>query len=517
MKTLKNVLAVCAVVAVCLVSGRTYGMEILHDFSKSSSDGWYPDGMTLLEYDGKLYGTTELGGASDSRGWKYSTGTIFRINKDGTDFTLLHSFNHWDTTNGSFPEGGSVIETRGVFYGMTPSGGAGTGKRGTIYKINPDGSGFSVIYSFDYTSETGSRPKGDLTSYGGVLYGMASDSGGPTDGVIFRLNTDGSGYTVVHEFNDPTDGSEPYGTLRLGPDGKFYGMTYAGGENGCGTLFSFDPNENSFAVVRHFAESDGYNPDGSVTIGSDGTIYGLLDYDYGSVYKINPNGTGFTVLHAFDDVPDGYCPYMATLTLADDGRLYGTTIWGGTNDSGTIFSLNTDGTDYQILYNFGVAPESGEYPTGGLTYNNGLLYGTTRAGGNEGGGIIFSFPTFGLIEDTIGANYTEIPKLADLDPSEVTNLTDQLMALYFAGERGENPATLSLYGLKWEYFPESIAGYQPGHFYQDGDYYIFYLGSGIKGVLDGGGGGDVPEPSTLLLLLPFIGFGIRRMKRRSHE
>jgi len=518
MKIMKNVFAVCAVVAVCLITSETRAIEILHNFTQSSSDGWYPDGVTLLVYDGKLYGTTNEGGASDSRGGSYSDGTIFRMDKDGANFTILHSFDNADPANGSYPVGNSVIEVGGVLYGMTGVGGASIDRKGTIYKINPDGTGFSLLHSFNGTDGMGTVPRGDLTSYGGVLYGMASDDYRSTDdGVIFKINMDGTGYEVVHDFNGQTDGRWPYGTLRLGSDGKFYGMTSQGGANECGTIFSINPDGTGFSVLHPFAENEGYNPSASVTIGSDGAIYGTLSYDYGSVYKVNPNGTGFTVLHPFGDIPDGYTPWLSGVTIGGDGRLYGTTFYGGENDWGTIFTINPDGSDYQILHVFGDSPENGGCPMA-LTYDNGLLYGTARygegtSGWQNGPGVIFSFPTLGLIEDTIGANYTEIPRLADLDPAEVANLTDQLMDLYFSGERGESPATLSLYGLKWEYFPQSIEGYQPGHFYQDGDYYVFYLGSGVKGLLEGGGG-EVPEPSTLLLLLPFIGFGLRKLKRR---
>ena len=118
-----------------------------------------------------------------------------------------------------------------------------------------------------------------------------------------------------------------------------------------------------------------------------------------------------TVLHNFDCSPtDGKVP--AARLLLSGNTLYGTTSIGGSNNNGTVFSVNTDGTGYRTLYAFG--PGNGYYswyfngtnyyhnwdgqnPRAGLTISGDTLYGTTSGGGlPEGGGDVFSINTNGV-------------------------------------------------------------------------------------------------------------------------
>ena len=85
---------------------------------------------------------------------------------------------------------------------------------------------------------------------------------------------------------------------------------------------------------------------------------------------------------------------MASLILS--GKiLYGTTDSGGNGGSGTVFGVNTDGSDFSVLYNFTATsgPRStnsdGTFPEGIILSSN-ILYGTAYNGGKSGKGTVFS-------------------------------------------------------------------------------------------------------------------------------
>src|SRR5438105_2552593 len=58
----------------------------------------------------------------------------------------------------------------------------------------------------------------------------------------------------------------------------------------------------------------------------------------------------FTTLHSFTGGSDGGRPYAGLIFSGN--TLYGTTYFGGISDKGTVFAVNTDGTGFTILHNF---------------------------------------------------------------------------------------------------------------------------------------------------------------------
>src|SRR5207245_1073680 len=100
---------------------------------------------------------------------------------------------------------------------------------------------------------------------------------------------------------------------------------------------------------------------------------------------------GYVVMHSFDGAGSGPA---ARLIEASDGRLYGTTFSGGSSNLGTVFAINKDGGGYSVLYNFTGAGTNGSSSSAGLIEgSDGFLYGTTAEGGPEessaGAGVIF--------------------------------------------------------------------------------------------------------------------------------
>ena len=129
---------------------------------------------------------------------------------------------------------------------------------------------FSIFHSFNDT--LGKTPWGNLTLAGNKLYGMAYDGGANSDGCIFSINTNGSGYKDLLDFTG-ADGSFPKGSLVI--SGKvMYGMTSGGGANNKGRIFSVDTDGTAYANLLDFNGANGNMPWGSLTL-SGNKLYGM--------------------------------------------------------------------------------------------------------------------------------------------------------------------------------------------------------------------------------------------------
>ena len=350
------------------------GYRVLHWFNPPGDDGKGPVGSLLEGSDGVLYGTTASVGNTNAG--------IFRLNKDGTGYKTLHRF-AWP--DGRDPGGGLIEGSDGALYGTT-SPGANT--MGTIFKLNKDGSGYSVLHNFSWTGGDGWDPRGTLVEGNdGALYGTTSYGGNNAEGTVFKLKKDGSAYEVLFSFNG-SDGSNPFAGLIEGSDGALYGTTLYGGSKNLGTVFKLNKDGSGHEVLH-----DGLYPAAGLLEGSDGALYGTTGgdlYAAPTVFKVNKNGSGYSILHGFGTTPgDGLFPQFG-LVEGTGGALYGTTPRGGRYSEGTVFKLNADGSDYSILHNFSVTGGDGSFPRAGLLEgSDGALYGTTTSGGSEGMGTLF--------------------------------------------------------------------------------------------------------------------------------
>ena len=147
-----------------------------------------------------------------------------------------------NSTTGANPRAGLVQGTDGALYGTTQINGI-TGGTGTVFKLNPDGSGFTVLKNLDY-STTGAYPYAGLVQgTDGALYGTTTSGGSSDYGTVFKLKPDGSGFTVLQNLDYSTTGAYPAGGLVQGTDGALYGTTSEGGSSDAGTVFrlSFGP------------------------------------------------------------------------------------------------------------------------------------------------------------------------------------------------------------------------------------------------------------------------------------
>lgn len=378
----------------------------LTDFS-GASNGTNPFG-TLISDGTFLYGMTSSGGTNNK-------GAIFKIMPNGSGYVKIFDFSV--TLSGNRPLG-SLVSDGTFLYGMTELGGAND--MGTIFKIMPNGSGFTKLLDFDGGLH-GNGPEGSLISDGTYLYGMTRLGGINDIGTIFKIKHDGSSFTKLLDFSYSLNGSSPWSSLIS--DGTFlYGMTESGGPSSLGTLFKIMPDGTNFTILADFGSNGllyGNSPRGSLFF--DGTyLYGMTTYggtnDLGTIFKTMPDGTGFTKLLDFAGASNGSEPHGAL--ISDGTFLYGMTNSGGANDAGVLFKIMFNGSSYTKLLDFGAAT-IGSQPFGSLFSDGTALYGTTYDGGNANAGTVFKF-----------ANAVGITELVINDPLNISpNPTNGIFTL----------------------------------------------------------------------------------------
>ncbi len=359
---------------------------VLHEFAGSPDAGGAYG--AFIKKGAALYGMTPWGGVNDY-------GTIFKINANGTGYKLLHSFDPASVTDGSTPYG-SLLFNGGKLYGMTEYGGANS--LGVIFRINLDGSGFTLLHSFAGGAMDGAVPVGSLIFVGGQLYGVTCRGGASDEGTIFRLSPKGTGFTVLHAFSSSgSDGYYPHGSLKA--IGKtLYGMTSAGGTDDLGTIFRIGTTGTGYALLHSFAnsETNGNTPNLGTLVAKGKTLYGMTSPNphfppgagYGTIFKINTDGKGFGILHTFAlGSMDGDTPY-GSLTLSGS-QIFGMACNGGTGENGTIFRIGVTGTGFTVLYAFD--SDNGAKPKGDLLIRGKIAYGMTDYGGASDWGVIFSY------------------------------------------------------------------------------------------------------------------------------
>jgi len=370
----------------------------LHSFTATDSNGDNQDGAGPLDglfLSGRtLYGTATAGGSAGS-------GAVFAVNTDGTGFTTLHSFTAYTgsypyiNSDGVDPRAGLILSGN-ILYG-TATGGGSVGA-GTVFTVNTDGTGFTTLHNFNYDSD-GGYPYAGLILSGSTLYGVAGGGGRGGTGTVFALNTDGTDFTVLYTFTavprsppyTNSDGGEPYGGLILSGN-TLYGTTLGGGSSAFGTVFKVNTDGTSFTTLYNFTGGDDGDVASVELILSGNALYGTAAFggtsDCGTVFKINTDGTGFATVHSFDGPSgEGINPYSGLILSGN--TLYGTTTTGGSSFDGTIFAVNTDGTGFATLYNF-TGGNEGSGPLAGLILSGNTLYGTTTDGGSSDNGTAFS-------------------------------------------------------------------------------------------------------------------------------
>ncbi len=386
-----------ALMMVLTQSAQAQTFNVIHNFS-GGQDGANPTAGVTMSGAGTLYGTTYAGGMG--------AGTVYRLKRSGAGwvFDPLFSF---DGADGAHAKARVVFGPEGLLYGTTDEGGAHGD--GTVFNLGPSPRACTtvlcswketVLYQFTGGADGAHPLYGDLLfDQAGNIYGTTY-SGGTGYGTVYELTPSGSGWTenVLHYFSG-SDGALPYGGVVLDSAGNLYGTAAWGGTNNCGVVFQLTYSAGSGwteKILYTFqCRNDGYFPYGAPIFDASGNLYastlvGGLGGG-GTIFELTPSSNGWTYNVLYNFTGNSDCGPWAALTMDEAGNLYGTTYCDGAYGYGSVFKLTPSaaGWTYTSLHDF-TGGQDGGIPISNVIFDgNGILYGTTRAGGSQGLGVVW--------------------------------------------------------------------------------------------------------------------------------
>ena len=380
--------------------------KVLYNFT-GGSDGGSPS-SAVIGSGGVLYGTS-AGGTANS-------GTVFSLTPPTSPSgvwteALLYSFPALSANGGI---SALAIGSGGVLYGTTPYGGTASVPLcqfppvgcGTVFSLTPPtspGGAWTEATIYNFTGgNDGAFPAGVVVGTGGVLYGMASNAGPSSAGVVFALTppagaqaASGGAWTesVLYPGGSKADvaigaGGVLYAVIQSSPISSSFAVvsltpTSPGGAWTASTLYSFTTGSSVSSLV----------------IGTGGALFGTTGSgggvtNAGTVYSVTPpagsggHWTG-TTLYAFTGGSPTITNNVGGLAISASGVLYGFTTGGGAGSCpggcGTVFSLTPPASIggkwiESVLHTF-EGGSDGAFPAGLTVGPGGVLYGTTMYGG----------------------------------------------------------------------------------------------------------------------------------------
>lgn len=334
----------------------------------ANNDGEIPFGTLVFDKLGNLYGTTGYGGPGEA-------GTVFELSPPATagglwTETVLYIF-PGDKSQGYSPIGRLSLDSAGNLYGTTEYGGAmGCGFGfgcGTVFELSPPatpGGAWTrtLLHEFSVTkgSPDGAYPNPDLAfDLSGALYGTTRlVGGGGTNGTIFQMKRHQGVWSLKTLYTFPDGINSPSGGVVMDKSGNLFGVSQ--GFRSTGGIYELTPPIGGHGPwtetnLYNFAgDKDGYAPGGMLLQDKDGNLYGSCSlggernhrtYDTnGTIFELSPPtiaGGAWTETTLHDFAPAGYGDGSGPSggLIMVKGKLYGTTLFGGTGNQGTVFAL----------------------------------------------------------------------------------------------------------------------------------------------------------------------------------
>jgi len=340
--------------------------------SELASDGIY------------LYGVTKTGGLNPH-------GTLFKVKLDGTAFQNLY---HFSSTTGSKPS--KILLVGDTIFGITTEGGNHT--FGTIYKIRNDGTNFTVLHHFGSLINDDGSTKSNLIYNNGVLFGASYFGGSNWDvfgsfkcGYIYKINTNGSNYSFVHEF-DFNNSFNPKECL-VSVNNNLYGACDGASSNLVNKFYSYNIISNN------------YNwPIGTFTFVSVG--FRGITANQTNVYCLGyvPGSGGLMVnkFNAFSSVATNVFSFSLTtsqIIITDNLALNGKYLYGSCNAG--ISRLDTLGQNVTLISNYSINNK--------LLFDGNVAYGVSY-NSLYPNGFIFKIDllTVSIIEEAVSSDKNEI-------------------------------------------------------------------------------------------------------------
>ena len=405
-------------------------IQTLHTFNQPL-EGEDPSIKLVILKDGRLIGATSSGGA-------YNLGTLYRMEKDGSEFVVTHHFRvesiHENLTNSL------LIASDGSIYGNIQSDADEVG----IFRTNADGSGMRIIKEPTFESQTQSNLvendgyiyslnfndqatffrysmstdqsetyeselesiilQDKIFAIGNSIYGSFAKTPDELEQGLFSVAIDDiftSGatdfFTVERYYNSEEVGNNVIRLIK-GENNGVYGITTEGGEdfNTFGSLFKI--TNDTPQLIRHYGYAQ--NPYNNITYANDGFIYAAspsIGAFEAMIYRVRPDGTGYE-----ENILPRY-PFKSTggIIQTSSGEILALTEGHQMQDSrGYMYKFKSGVSWTETIYNFNTA--DGKVPLGALLEgNDGYLYSTTNVGGANNKGVIFK-----VLPD--GTNYQKL-------------------------------------------------------------------------------------------------------------
>ena len=367
------------------INGENQSVSYSFDLSNLASKGDKPWATLCQGGDGKLYGMTTEGGSSNK-------GVLYTYDPTNCEYEVKLEF---DGSNGATPYGGlTFVASNGKLYGMTELGGANN--LGVIFEYNPITEAYTKLLDFTghVGSANGANPKSSLfLADNDKLYGMTSSGGVNQAGVLFEYNFTSSTYTKIFDF-DIISGAHPFGSLMQASNGLLYGVTAFGGINNLGVLFEYNITTNTFTKKVNIDGSQGESPVAELVQATNGKLYGVTvsggANNDGALFEYDINTNNCIKKLDFDGNSNGDSPY-SSLFLANNGLLYGTTIYGGDSDNGVLYEYNPSTNSILVKVNFSEL-RANTPGSSVIQANDGYLYGVTLGDQiNSGGAILYAY------------------------------------------------------------------------------------------------------------------------------
>jgi uncharacterized repeat protein (TIGR03803 family) len=181
-------------------------------------------------------------------------------------------------------------------------------------------------------------------------------------------------------------------------------MATGGGANSKGTIFHIDADGTDFVKVFDFDDSSGWNPEAGLCLAPNGKLYGTTSYGGsgnpvgGTLFSYDPSGGGFHKIEDFDITNGG--GNWGSLVVADDGLLYGGQYMGGAG-GGSIYSVDPATDAYTIIHGLNTTTDGSGITDKLLVGSDGWLYGTAHYGGAFNVGTIFRFDPANQVFETL--------------------------------------------------------------------------------------------------------------------
>ncbi len=405
--------------------------KLVYSFQAEAGDGATPTGA-LTDVAGALYGTNQAGGTGGN------LGTIYKIDAAQGTEQILHTFHYATPTVNSafFPFGGKLFavssnggsagvgdilsvdpKTKKVAIAYAFTGGAdgatplsglaqvGTSLYGTtsaggdsfhggvVYAFSPATNAEHVVYTVTSGAD-GQRPVAALTPVGKTLYGTTTLNGTYANGVVFRIATVGGKESTLNNnraLGGPRQTYDDATALTLN-NGKLFGLR-ANTQAMFSVIYGVDLTTHAETVLGTLADSVMLDTNAhlSAFVAVNGVLYATTPGDTanaGTITTLNPASGAIATAYGFEGGADGARPSAALLDVG--GKLYGSTLAGGTNNLGTIFVFDPATATKTTLYSF-TGGADGAAPAAALVDVAGVLYGTTTAGSDLNRGAAFTF------------------------------------------------------------------------------------------------------------------------------